>query len=66
VLLRVFGVGGHVVRTLVNSFQEARSEPYVILWDDKNDQGDQVSGGIFFYEFEAAGHRSTRKIVVLQ
>ena len=66
VLLRILDVSGHVVRILVNQYQEATPEPYKVTWDGKNECGLSAASGVFFYQLEAPGYRSAKKIVILR
>jgi hypothetical protein len=66
VWLRVFDVNGHVVRTLVDQYREARRDAYEVIWDGTNDRGERVSSGVFFYQLEAGGFRSAKKMVILR
>ena len=46
IVIRIFNVRGHLVRTLI---EEEQSPGYkLIVWDGTNDDGDQVSSGIYF------------------
>ena len=46
IVIRIFNVRGHLVRTLV---EEEQSPGYkLIVWDGTNDDGDQVSSGVYF------------------
>tara|TARA_Y100001970_G_scaffold121678_1_gene150910 strand:- start:436 stop:4152 length:3717 start_codon:yes stop_codon:yes gene_type:complete len=48
IVIRIFNVRGNLVRTLV---EEEQSPGYkLIVWDGTNDDGDQVSSGIYFYQ----------------
>jgi hypothetical protein len=64
--LKIFDVAGRVVRTLVDAEQKARSAPYEVAWDGKNDRGEAAASGVFFYQLEAPGYRSAKKIVILR
>jgi len=66
VWLRIYDVSGQVVRTLVNETKQARREPYEVIWDGTDDRGKTVSSGVFFYQLEAVGYRSAKKIVILR
>ena len=59
-------MSGQVVRTLVNETKQARREPYEVIWDGTDDRGKTVSSGVFFYQLEAVGYRSAKKIVILR
>jgi hypothetical protein len=66
VWLRVFDVSGRVIRTLVDQYNEARREPYEVIWDGTNDRGERASSGVFFYQLDVPGYKSTKKIVILR
>jgi hypothetical protein len=66
VCLRIFDLSGRVVRTLVDEIKQARLKPYEVMWDGTNDRGETVSSGVFFYQLEAPGYRSAKKIVIVQ
>ncbi len=63
VALRIFDVSGRVVKTLVDNTKSTGE--YSVAWDGTNDHGRQVGGGVFFYQLEAPGYRSAKKIVIL-
>ncbi|MCX5800965.1 MAG: hypothetical protein NTX17_06220 [Candidatus Eisenbacteria bacterium] len=64
--LRLFDVTGRAIKVLVDENKKARREPYEVIWDGTNDQGKNVSSGVFFYRLEAPGYKSAKKLVVLQ
>jgi len=51
VKIRIFDVRGRVIRTLINEDQSAGFKS--ILWDGKNEDGDEVSAGVYFYQMYA-------------
>ncbi|HWP83115.1 MAG TPA: choice-of-anchor D domain-containing protein [Bacteroidota bacterium] len=51
VTLRVYTMLGVEVRTLVNGFQSPGF--YSVTWDAKNDRGQEVATGMYFYRLEA-------------
>ncbi len=63
-MLRIFDVSGRVIRTLVDENMPAGD--YQRTWDGKNDRGDRVASGVFFYQLDAPGFSSAKKIVILQ
>jgi hypothetical protein len=65
VALRVYDAAGRVVRTL---FDESVVAPgtYEVAWDGRSDGGTRVASGVFFYQLEAAGFRSAKKILILR
>ncbi len=64
VTLRVYDVGGALVRTLVNGIQEPRS--YSIEWDGRNEHGNAVSSGVYFYRLMAPGFSDVRKMTLMK
>ena len=78
VTLTIYDLSGRVVRTLdvghrIASAYENRSK--AIYWDGKNDLGEQVASGVYFYqlrvgnsrsETEAGDYAATRKMVILK
>ncbi len=64
VQLRVFDVSGRVIRTLVDETKAAGA--FSVIWDGKNDGGERVASGVFFYQLNAPGSEMNKKIVILQ
>ncbi len=65
VKLEVFNVVGQVVRTLVDNHQNAGR--YVVQWDATNDNGHNLSSGIYFYRLQAGGEfLEVKKMLLLK
>ena len=69
VTIRIHNAVGHLVRTLDLGYKT--SGPYVsrdraAYWDGRNESGESVSSGIYFYLMEAGSFRAVRKMIVLQ
>jgi hypothetical protein len=64
VLLRIYDLAGREVRTLVDAEQE--SGIYRITWDGKNQRGEDLSSGIYFYQIKIGDLTATRKMVLLR
>ncbi len=64
VLLKIYDVLGHEVRTLVN--QEQKSGNYAIEWDGRDNAGSMVSSGIYIYKIVAGDHVSTMKCMLMK
>jgi hypothetical protein len=62
--LKIYNVLGEVVRTLVNEPKWAGN--YTVQWDGKNDKGEQLASGVYFYELRAGDHTSAKKMVLLK
>ncbi|MCK4404175.1 MAG: T9SS type A sorting domain-containing protein, partial [candidate division Zixibacteria bacterium] len=64
VTLRVYNVLGQVVRTLVNERKERGT--YEVIWDGKDESGDEVASGVYFYKLQAEGFSQTKKMVMMK
>ena len=69
VTLTIHDGSGQVVRTLeighrVAAVYESRSK--AIYWDGRNEFGEQVARGVYFYHLSARDFSATRKILILK
>jgi hypothetical protein len=64
VTLGVYNVSGQLVRRLVAGQQQAGR--HTVAWDGRDAAGLDVSSGVYFVRFEAAGVRQTSKITLLR
>lgn len=64
VVLKIYDINGKLVRTLVDEHKPAGE--YTIHWDCKNDDGEKVASGVYFYRIEAGLFASTKKMVVIR
>jgi hypothetical protein len=62
--LKIYNVLGEVVRTLVN--EEKLPGDYSVQWDGKNDKGEQLASGVYFYELKVGDYTSAKKMVLLK
>ncbi len=62
--LTIFDVMGRRVRTLVQQHQQAGR--YVVTWDGRNEQGQILSSGMFFYQLRAGSFMQTRKMALVR
>jgi hypothetical protein len=62
--LRVFNVLGQLVRVLVDEDQKPGF--YEVQWDGKNDNGQRVGSGIYFYTIVAGDFKATKRMLMLQ
>jgi hypothetical protein len=62
--LKVYNIRGQVIRTLVDGDLAAQS--YAISWDGKNDAGQAVSSGVYFYKLVAGDFQDVRKLVLMK
>ena len=69
VQIRIYDVAGHMVRELdlgtklANSYLSREGAAY---WDGRNDMGESVSSGVYFYTLEAGNYRRTRRMTVVR
>jgi hypothetical protein len=62
--LEVFNVKGQAVKTLVNGHVEAGT--HFINWNGRNEAGNNVSSGIYFYRLTANGKTLTNKMMLMK
>ena len=61
--LVIYGVNGRLIRTLVN--EERTAGAHSIRWDGRDDSGQRVSAGVYFYNLTAPGTKQSRQMVLL-
>ena len=69
VTLHIYSVNGVLVRTLALGHQPAgiyHNKGHSAYWDGKNDVGESVASGIYFYTLTAGEFTSTRKMLILK
>ena len=69
VTLTIYNGSGRVVRTLdvghrTAAFYESRSK--AIYWDGRNEFGESVASGVYFYHLSAGDYSATRKMLILK
>jgi len=69
VTVTVYDIGGRRVRSLLEEERDAGR--HSILWDARDDRGQEVSSGVYFYRLEVSGIdgsilRQTRKMMLMQ
>ncbi|MCK5618654.1 MAG: hypothetical protein KAJ17_04600, partial [Candidatus Krumholzibacteria bacterium] len=62
--LVVYDVRGARVRTLVD--ETAMGGKYTVAWDGRNDQGQSVGSGVYFYRLAGRHFTQTRKMLLLK
>ena len=69
VTLTIYGVNGQLVRQLALGHQPAgvyRSKSRAAYWDGKNNQGESVASGLYFYTLQAGDFTATGKMLILK
>jgi hypothetical protein len=64
VKLEIFNLAGRKVVTLVDERQKAGNK--IIKWDSRNQRGEGVASGVYFYRLRTDGFVKTRKLVLLR
>ena len=69
VTLTIYDMSGQVVRHFGLGYQAAgryQSRSRAIYWDGKNEFGEQVASGVYFYHLSAGDFSATRKMLILK
>ncbi len=69
VSVSIYSTDGSLVRTLGLGHQVPgvyRSKSRSVYWDGRNDSGERVSSGVYFYTLEAGSFRATRKMLIVK
>jgi flagellar hook assembly protein FlgD len=64
VRLSVYDATGRLVKTLVDGYQPAGAR--TVRWDGRNDQGQPMASGIYFYRMTAPAFSESRKMFLLR
>ena len=69
VTLTIYNLSGQIVRTLevghrIASAYESRSK--AIYWDGRNELGERMASGVYFYHLSAGDYSATRKMLILK
>ena len=69
VTLTIYDLSGQIIRTLevghrIASAYESRSK--AVHWDGRNNLGEQVASGVYFYTLMAGDFSATRKMLILK
>lgn len=65
--IRIYAASGKLVRTLALGYQSAgpyQSRSQAAYWDGKNELGEPVASGIYFYTLSAGKFTATRRMVI--
>ena len=67
--IRIYDVDGKLVRNLDLGFQTAgyyHNQSRAAYWNGRNNLGEQVVSGVYFYQLESDNYIQTRKLVILK
>jgi len=62
--ITIFNSLGQEVKVLFNGKQQAGE--HSIIWDGKNEQGQRVASGVYFYQLKINNYTSSKKMVLLR
>jgi immune inhibitor A len=62
--LKIFNVRGQLVRILVD--EEKAKGSYSAVWDGRDEEGSQVSSGVYFYQLNVGDESEAKKMVLLK
>jgi DNA-binding transcriptional regulator YhcF (GntR family) len=64
VSLTIYNIQGQKVKRLLNGYQPAG--PRKVIWDGRDEKGEGVASGIYFYRIEAGPNTVTNRMVLLK
>ena len=67
VVIEIYNASGNHIRTLNLGYQSAgfyTAKDKAAYWDGKNEVGEQVSSGLYFYTIQAGDYTATKKMVI--
>jgi hypothetical protein len=62
--LKIYNVKGELVRTLME--EKKKPGECKVIWDGKNQKGEDVASGIYFYKLKAGDFSQTKKMILLR
>ena len=62
--LRIYDVAGQLTRTLFD--KSAKAGYYTAYWDGRDNNGQRVAPGVYFYRLETPDFRCARKMILLR
>jgi flagellar hook assembly protein FlgD len=62
--LQIYDSQGRLVRTLIETHKEEGE--HAVVWDGRNDSGEPVVSGTYYYELSTNGGREARKAVLVR
>jgi len=62
--LKIKNILGHEVRTLIDEHRTVGS--YTVIWDGRDNQGNQVPSGIYLYLLQTENKVITKKMLLLK
>jgi hypothetical protein len=64
VRMNIYNLAGQIIRTTDQGFKSAGR--HSVTWDGRNEMGQKVRSGVYFYQLQTPGYSSTQKITVIR
>ncbi|MCF7858903.1 MAG: carboxypeptidase regulatory-like domain-containing protein [Candidatus Cloacimonetes bacterium] len=64
VSLTIYNMRGQLVKTLINN--QLKAAYHDVVWDGSDNNGKNVSSGIYFYKMQSGKYSSTRKMILMK
>ena len=64
VSLKIYNILGQEVRSLIDELREPGY--YTVTWDGRDERGNDVSSGIYYYRLQAGNFVSTKKMILMK
>ena len=69
VVLQIYDTSGRIVRTLDLGFKPQgfyMTRSTAVYWDGRNNMGEQIASGVYFYSLQTPDFSATRKMLILK
>ena len=66
VTIKIYDFAMNLVTTVLDNKYEEGDQEHDTSWDGKNDKGDFVVNGVYFFKLEAKGQTEWGKVVVIK
>ena len=62
----IYNIRGQRVRTLLDGSKEFEAGRHTVIWDGRDNTGNQVSSGVYLYRMRAGEYQSVRRMVLMK
>ncbi|MHB2153789.1 WD40/YVTN/BNR-like repeat-containing protein [Calditrichota bacterium GD2] len=66
VTLKIFNSAGQLVRTLIEQENLFKGNVYRYVWHGRNDRGNPVASGVYYYRLQTENHTVVKKMVLMR
>ncbi len=66
VTLQIYNSAGQLVRTLIDKQVLYQGNLYKYVWRGRNNEGNPVASGVYFYRLQTPGRRAIKKMVLMR